>query len=646
MMKSNSFLTIVLGLIYSAACFAQNTDSVWNSLGHLGDSSRVDSFVKIARYHVIHAKGSLALPYSKKAYEESKRKGFNDLIPKAHFYMAAAFLESNVNDSAIVHYEKSLEEMKGTAIESWKFHVYSNIPWLFQNQGNYKKALEYQFKGLSIAEENKDTINTARFMTEIGYSYDRMRAYEQAIDWHKKSLPLFYSKDQMDDYYYVISRIGIAFDDLNVFDSAHLYNRKALQYFLQIKDSINVAEISSNIGNTYLKQEQWEQALDLTSTAYRYKSLQSNYPSTSITATNLGLIYWKLGKYVQAKSAFLKAIYWSNKAEHLKSLSEAYEGMYLLYQELGVLDSSIFYFQQMDALEDSIYQLQRAKQMTEMQVLYETEKKEKQIALKDAELAIKENLLLSRQRLIIVLLLLIIIVAMTAAWIYQRYRRKKEKELQQFIIKEQEKGIEAVFYAQEEERKRISKELHDGIGQQLSGVKMAFQKLSRNLEIINPQFKQQMDQLSHIVSDSADEVRSISHQMMPKALVELGLIQALEDMLSKSLSINGIEYEFEHYGINDRLEEKVEVSIYRVAQELINNIIKHSGSTQVNLQLFKNAKKLVFIVEDNGKGWKDTKGEGHGLLNMKSRINSIKGELNLEPSPGSGTLATIRIPIH
>ncbi len=107
-----------------------------------------------------------------------------------------------------------------------------------------------------------------------------------------------------------------------------------------------------------------------------------------------------------------------------------------------------------------------------------------------------------------------------------------------------------------------------------------------------------------------------------------------------------ISYEFEHFGIQERLKENVEISLYRVGQELVNNILKHSKATKVSVQLFKNQSKIIMVVEDNGKGIASNKSEGHGLLNMKSRINMLKGELNLEPSPNSGTLATIRIPIN
>ena len=325
--------------------------------------------------------------------------------------------------------------------------------------------------------------------------------------------------------------------------------------------------------------------------------------------------------------------------------SEAYFRLHELFEQKEEFDSSLYYFKKFEALEDSLYSLEKTRQIVNMKTKYETEKKEQQILLQEISLQEKESKLESRRRTIFALVLLSILIIALSVAAYNRIKAKKNAEMQERIIEEQERGLKAIFNAQEEERKRISKELHDGVGQQLSGLKMAFQKLGSNIKDQLPEKVSEMEKLSEIISESADEVRSISHQMMPRALVELGLIEALEDMLSKSLGIGQIEYVFEHHGINERLDSSKEVSLYRISQELVNNIIKHSGATMVNIQLFKNGDKVILIVEDNGKGIHETSPKGHGLMNIKNRLNTINGEVNFEPSPNSGTLATIRIPV-
>ena len=132
--------------------------------------------------------------------------------------------------------------------------------------------------------------------------------------------------------------------------------------------------------------------------------------------------------------------------------------------------------------------------------------------------------------------------------------------------------------------------------------------------------------------------------MMPKVLEEFGLIPALEEMLEKSLTLTPLKYSFEHHNFNERLSRKVELSLFRITQELLNNVIKHSGANFVSVQLFKNGNQLILIVEDNGKGFLITnRKDGHGLLNINSRLNTIQGKVNYEASKNAGTTATVRI---
>ncbi|MEQ8907842.1 MAG: sensor histidine kinase [Vicingaceae bacterium] len=638
-------ISLLFFVVTSLYLQAQNLDSTLHSLSHLPDSSKIDSLVKIARSFAVDAQGKKALPFAKWSHQAAVKNGLKNRIAKTRFYLASAYMESHDYDSALFHYEKTLKELVGTPYEDWALHIYINITWVSQNTGDYKKALEVQLLALDYLEEKKDTLEAAWFMTDIGYSHDRMRAFEEAIRWHRKALKIFAEKQSEGAYHYVLSRIGMAYDDLAQYDSAFHYNLKALNYFEAEGDTFEVAEISSNIGNSYIKLEKWEKALAYTLRGHQFKKGQKRAASQVITESNLGLIYSKLGQFDEAEYHLRHAIQTSTTVKHRKALSEAYYSMYHLYQEKGNVDSVLHYFKLMDQLEDSIYQLERTKQMAEMQTRFETEKKEQQIALQAAEISEKESKLLARQRFILLMVVLLVALLIFGYLFYQRYKSKKEQELQKAIIREQQNGLDAVIEAQEEERKRISKDLHDGVGQQLSGLKMAFQKIANEIQIEIPEKKKELDSLSKVLEESADEVRSISHQMMPKALTELGLLAALEDMLSKSLKQVGLKYEFEHYGIEGRLSEKIEISVYRICQELINNIIKHSKAQKVAIQLFKNKGKLILIVEDNGVGIKSEDSDGHGLLNIKSRLNPLSGEVNFEPSPQSGTTATVRIPL-
>lgn len=225
------------------------------------------------------------------------------------------------------------------------------------------------------------------------------------------------------------------------------------------------------------------------------------------------------------------------------------------------------------------------------------------------------------------------------------HQQKYELEQKNMLILEGKKqGLKAVIEAQEKEQRRIAKDLHDGVLQQIGGVILQSRNFMEQQGLA--EYKESID-LMQKLEESSDELRNISHRMMPKALSELGIVAAIDDMLDNSLKYTNITYSFEHFNIKNRLPENIEITIYRVLQELINNIVKHSQAQKVNIQLFKNKKAVILIAEDDGIGIVDnSKKEGVGLLNINSRIDMIGGTSNFESKLNEGTLFTAKIPLE
>src|SRR5690554_4341700 len=191
------------------------------------------------------------------------------------------------------------------------------------------------------------------------------------------------------------------------------------------------------------------------------------------------------------------------------------------------------------------------------------------------------------------------------------------------IAGEQTKRLDAVIEATETERKRLAKELHDGIGQQISSIKLGLSNFFNSLTSSTDVEEKRIQKIQKVVDESARDVRNLSHQMMPKALTEVGLEPALHDLFDKSLGLVGLDYEFDAVVGKNRLPEKVEINLYRIAQELVNNCIKHSGATNINIELVETPRRVNFNFEDNGKGFDSTNSNGHGVLNMKSRVDHV-----------------------
>ena len=297
-------------------------------------------------------------------------------------------------------------------------------------------------------------------------------------------------------------------------------------------------------------------------------------------------------------------------------------------------------------LRDSIGKIEsdreNEKATNNLMVKYETEKKEQQIKIQALEIDFEKE---RNQRLTFGALggLSFLLLLFGGAYFY--YRQKQQEKLRRAEINYQKQLLETTVETQEQERKRIARDLHDGIGQQMSGLKMGFQQLVENIEQAVPEQVGLMTKLNSIIHDASTDVRDLSHQMMPKALQEFGLIPGLEDMLDKSLASAGLKYEFEHFGITDRLSENIEIGLYRISQELINNILKHADASEVDIQLMKQSNQLLLIVEDNGKGFdlNTTSQQGHGMMNIQSRLQAIGGVINFECPDSGGTIATVRI---
>ena len=171
--------------------------------------------------------------------------------------------------------------------------------------------------------------------------------------------------------------------------------------------------------------------------------------------------------------------------------------------------------------------------------------------------------------------------------------------------------------------------------------------LESSLEIKTDAQKRMMQNALEIIDESVKEVRAVSHSMMPNALLKLGLGVAVREFLNRISSTDKLKIELEIHGLNERLESTMETILFRVLQEIVTNIIKHSQATMVTIQITRHDEELTLIVEDNGIGFDITKikSEGIGLKNIQSRIEFLNGTVHFDTQPEKGTTVIIEVPI-
>lgn len=212
-------------------------------------------------------------------------------------------------------------------------------------------------------------------------------------------------------------------------------------------------------------------------------------------------------------------------------------------------------------------------------------------------------------------------------------------------------ALNSMLEGQELERRRIAKEIHDGIGPSLSTIRLLLEAISaESYRKDASKFNSRMFEILDMIDSITGDIRNISHQLMPKILLDFGIIPALENLVNRINKAEKIKVIFFHSILSDRFPELIELGLYRICQELINNAIKHSEATEIQVQLIEHPDSLILMVEDNGKGFNKTQimqeNPGVGLINVESRTNAFGGNFILDTAISKGVTATIEIPFE
>ncbi|RYD82592.1 MAG: sensor histidine kinase [Sphingobacteriales bacterium] len=318
------------------------------------------------------------------------------------------------------------------------------------------------------------------------------------------------------------------------------------------------------------------------------------------------------------------------------------ENLVEIEDTLGNINAAYAYLTEYVAVSDSLRVRNNRSEVNDLEKKYETEKKDAQIKLQEASLRQKNTL----NYILIGGAAALLIISLLG---YRNYRQKQNIQQQRISELEKEKQLtatEAVMKGEEQERSRLAKDLHDGLGGMLSGIKYSFNAMKGNL-IMTPENAQAFERSMDMLDSSIKEMRRVAHNMMPEALVKFGLDAALKDFCNDINQSGALKVSYQSIGMEKaELDQTAAISVYRIIQELINNSIKHAAATSILVQLSRENDHLNITVEDDGKGFnKDllNHAKGIGWSNIQNRIELLKGKLDVQSQPGSGTSVYIEI---
>lgn len=553
------------------------------------------------------------LKYQKLSLNAAKKGNHLYLIAGAYFNIGNIKYWKGEYDICIDYFLKAQEIFDNPRIfedkiltnrilDKKKSDLFYNMSAVFNTINNLPKADEYIDKAMAIAKKYKNNTVIAFYTQQKADNYFESGKVEKALRTRLKFLPALengeIAKTYLQGYYYNISS---EYFELGKIDSAKIYAQKSLKIAELIK-------IKDGIANS-----KWQ----------------------------LGIIAMKEKKYSEAEKYFDECKTYYLKSEDPTEKRNYFEVMHQLLYETKKYKDAYEYFKEFSILNDTILNSERAEQFSEREAKYQSFQKDKNILELEKKQIKQRTFIYSLAGITLGLLLFLFLL-------YKNYKARKKINYQEMIQLHQEKKIDAtqnMIQGEEQERTRLARDLHDGLGGMLTGVKFQLNSIKGNVILSEENagtFTKSISQIDNAIV----EMRRVAHNMMPEALLKFGLDETLKSYCDSVSQSSELAVSYQSFGMEVRLEQTNEIVLYRIVQELLNNTIKHAKATKSNIQLTRNENLISLTVEDNGKGFdvNDVKKNGIGLSNINHRVEYLNGKIDVQ-SDNKGTSTHIEFEI-
>lgn len=709
-LKICSFL--LLCLVNATTCLAQENSTIISLNKKLNDTKFLKERAVIYsdlswEYRFLNKEKSLEFAelglkiYRKINNKEGVALSYQD-------YGNTHYANGEYND-ALKYYFISLGLLQKSNLKALSAKTSSKISIIYSLLDNETEAAKYALKGVKLSEELSDLQGMIMGYNSLGIIYASLKDYANALESSQKSYN--YSLKLGKKTFIGISAMSVSarYNELNDLKRAIEYNKIAIANKNADEDPINYYNAKTNLVNFYARDQQFGNANKEISEILSYLKSSKNIAVNTKILSSIGNSQVEMKQFSAAKISLDQALLLSRKSKQKYWEQQTLKYLDDLYSNLNKIDSAYYSFKSYTVIKDSLDSETNKKNINNLLVKYETEKKQQQITLLNSqnkiqglelnksklelkneslendknifrlesqELILRNNKmelskkqtetkvkaqqikllatqndlqkleLLKRNVFLGVIAGVLIITILLGYLFYNRYKLKQEARLQLEVISQQDLATRAVLSAEENERKRISGELHDGLGQMFSAVKMNLSALTDGINFKDEHSKDMFNKTMNLVDESCKEVRVISHQMAPNVLLKSGLAVAVRDFINK-IDSRKLKINLETFGLQERLDQNIETVLYRVIQETVNNVIKHAGANSLDIQLNKDDEGINAMIEDNGKGFDLSqldKFEGMGLKNIRSRVNFLKGNVDFSSNPEKGTLIAIFIP--
>ena len=588
-------------------------------------------------------------------------------------------------------FAKSLEYVRKGLLLAEKHKNYFYFCELYFNAGNihyllnqldstlfcFEQSLAMYEKAVDKGDGNQEDLIYTRMrifvsMATIHFPSGR---YDLVLENYYKALEIAEKENFPEDAAFISMSIADIYKYMSNMGQAETYYLKGEKLYRQLGDSLGIARINYKISGIYNLLEDYPKALQHGEEAYRILSVMPYVRAVDFygAVQSLSSAWYKIPDYAKALEYALMTVEYARQtnrqdvlAQSLLSLAQSYlkQEKYkeaeetafrafaidssklqintVLYQiiaecniELKNSAKALKYFHKTMDTKNTFANENFQSSISEMEVRYETEKKEMQIAALN-----NEKMMLKRQSIAIggVLLSGLAFLFFLWRWTVQK-RRFAESQIRQLEQEKQIVATQAVFDGEVQERTRLARDLHDGMGGKLTVMKIHLEKLKR-IAMFDHVKEEQYNVVMDTLNDSVQELRRVSHNLMPDTLIRAGLKPAVDEFC-RSMSSQIV---FNYYGDETRLDLKLEALIYRSIHELVNNALKYAAASQIMVQIAREPDCISFTVQDNGCGFDATAvTKGMGLQNIRTRVVSFGGDIQIDSNVGVGTEINVEL---
>lgn len=628
----------------------QLVDSLLKELKQdLPDTTRAISMMRLAIDYELVDTGKARLAYQDAIrFAKSKKLKYN----LGRIYQNMAFLYSNgaryeeaivILDSAILNYQQSDHPRAAKMLAS----AYNDIGGKYKQINETEKSVEYYLKGISLLEQTASAADLVTPYCNIANTFGDIGDPKRQNEYAYKALAAAKKTGIAPKIFMACFTLANAYvhTQQNNLVMAKKYIDTAGMYFDE-KEHINSPDIQVSYylvrAQVFRQMEQFDSAAFYFKKCYAVAELYNYSFGKAEAQLQLGGVSIQQKKYAEAEKYLLGGIRLADSIGYFNMLDEGYRYMSDVYAMTGRYKEAYEYYQKYKDVSDSVTSLDAKKYITDLEKKYETSKKDQQLLLQQTQLQRRKTLIY----ILIGAAAALLIFSFLAYRNYNHRKKLQQQRINELETQQQLTATEAILKGEEQERTRLAKDLHDGLGGMLSGIKFSFQTMKGNM-VMTPDNQHAFERSMDMLDSSIKEMRRVAHNMMPEALVKFGLNTALKDFCNDINQSGVLRVNYQSIGLeNEEVEQTTAVNIYRIVQELINNTLKHAAAKSAIVQVSKKGDSFSITVEDDGKGFDpdvSKTGNGIGWTNIRSRVEYMKGHCDVQSEPGKGVSVHIEL---